>query len=207
MPIDLYSWPTPNGHKVHIMLCECRVDFNLHAVDINRDDRPRELLQCSPSGKIPAIVDSDVMGRPVSLFESGAILQYLALKTGCFAADVRSASWTETTAWLMFQMSSVGPIFGQASHFLNSAPDGNDYAKQRFVGQVHRICGVLERRLEQAKYLAGPSYGIADIAVFPWLRQPERKGINLASYPQLSRWFKSIAVRPAVQRGLDIFET
>jgi GST-like protein len=202
--IDVYSWPTPNGHKVHIMLEECGLPYRVHAVDIGAGDQFRpEFLAISPNNKIPAIVDSDGPdGKPISLFESGAILVYLAGKTGRFLpADVRGKY--KALEWLMFQMGGIGPMFGQAHHFRIYAPEKIEYAINRYTSEARRLYGVLDRRLAEVPYLAG-EYGIADIATFPWTRSHERQGVDLAQFPNVKRWYDIIAARPAVQRGVQV---
>ena len=202
--IDVYSWPTPNGHKVHIMLEECGLPYQVHAVDIGAGDQFKpEFLAISPNNKIPAIVDSDGSdGEPISLFESGAILIYLASKTGRFLpADVRGKY--KALEWLMFQMGGIGPMFGQAHHFRIYAPEKIDYAINRYTNEAKRLYGVLDRRLAEVEFLAG-DYGIADIATFPWTRSHERQGVELAEFPNVKRWFDAIASRPAAQRGVQV---
>ena len=205
--IDVYSWPTPNGHKVHIMLEECGLPYRVHAVDIGAGDQFRpEFLAISPNNKIPAIVDSEGPdGKPISLFESGAILIYLAGKTGRFLpTDVRGKY--KALEWLMFQMGGIGPMFGQAHHFRIYAPEKIDYAINRYTNEARRLYGVLDRRLGEVPYLAG-DYSIADIATFPWTRSHERQGVDLADFPNVKRWFDAIAARPAVQRGVEVLAT
>lgn len=202
--IDLYSWSTPNGHKVHIMLEECALPYSVHAVDIGAGDQfDPDFLKISPNNKIPAIVDSDGPdGEPISLFESGAILIYLAAKTGRFLPqDVRGKY--VALQWLMFQMGGVGPMFGQAHHFRLYAPQKIDYAIDRYTNETKRLYGVLDRRLAEVPYLAG-EYSIADIATFPWTRSYANQGVDLAEYPNVKRWFDAIAARPAVQRGVQV---
>ena len=202
--IDLYTWPTPNGHKVHIMLEECGLPYATHAVDIGAGDQFKpEFLAISPNNKIPAIVDPDGPdGRPISLFESGAILLYLAGKTGRFLpADVRGRY--VALQWLMFQMGAVGPMFGQAHHFRVYAPEKIDYAVNRYSNEAKRLYGVMDTRLGEVPYFAG-EYGIADMAIFPWVRPHERQGVDLADYPNVKRWFDAIAARPAVQRAVEV---
>ncbi len=202
--IDLYSWATPNGHKVHIMLEECGLPYRVHAVDIGAGDQFKpEFLRISPNNRIPAIVDSHGPdGKPISLFESGAILIYLASKTGRFLpGDVRGKY--KALEWLMFQMGGVGPMFGQAHHFRLYAPEPIEYAINRYTNEAKRLYGVLDRRLGEVPFLAG-EYGIADIATFPWTRSHTRQGVDLADYPNVKRWFDTIAERPAVQRGVTV---
>jgi GST-like protein len=202
--IDAYSWPTPNGHKVHIMLEECALPYRVHPVDISAGDQfEPEFLRISPNNRIPAIVDSDGPdGQPISIFESGAILVYLAGKTGKFLpADVRGKF--VALEWLMFQMGGVGPMFGQAHHFRIYAPEKIEYAINRYTNEAKRLYGVMDKRLSQVPYFAG-DYGIADMAIFPWTRSHERQGVALTDYPNVKRWFDSIAARPAVQRGVNV---
>lgn len=202
--IDVYTWPTPNGHKVHIMLEECGLPYTVHAVDIGAGDQFKpDFLRISPNNKIPAIVDSDGPdGKPISLFESGAILLYLAAKTGKFLPEDVRGKYV-ALQWLMFQMGSVGPMFGQAHHFRVYAPEKIPYAIDRYTNETKRLYGVLDRRLGEAPYLAG-EYSIADIATFPWTRSYANQGVDLAEYPNVKRWFDAIAARPAVQRGLRV---
>lgn len=203
--IDAYSWATPNGHKVHIMLEECGLPYRVHAVNIGAGDQFKpEFLRISPNNKIPAIVDSEGPdGKPISLFESGAILLYLASKTGKFLPDDVRGKY-ETLQWLMFQMGGVGPMLGQAHHFRIYAPEKVEYAINRYTNEAKRLYGVLDKRLAEHAYLAGDTYSIADIATFPWLRSWENQGVNLADYTHVKRWFDEIAARPAVQRGVEV---
>lgn len=203
--IDVFSWPTPNGHKVHIMLEECGLEYRAFPVDIGAGDQFKpEFLKISPNNKIPAITDPrGPDGKPISLFESGAILVYLAGKTGKFLPPGDRAKY-EVLQWLMFQMGTVGPMLGQAHHFRVYAPEKLDYAVNRYTNEARRIYGVIDRRLSQARYLGGDDYSIADIASFPWLRSWERQGIVLQEYPHLKAWFDKIAERPAVQRGVKV---
>jgi GSH-dependent disulfide-bond oxidoreductase len=203
--IDLYTWPTPNGHKIHIALEELGLPYNVHAVDIGEGDQFKpEFLKISPNNRIPAIVDQDgPNGKPMSLFESGAILIYLAEKTGKLLAPKGNARYVAIT-WLMFQMGNIGPMLGQAHHFRTYAPEKIPYAIERYTNEAKRLYGVLERRLSEVPYLAGTEYGIADIATFPWLRSWEKQGVTLSDYPGVQRWFDAIAARPAVQRGLQV---
>ena len=201
--IDLYSWATPNGHKVHIMLEECGLAYKVHPIDIGVGDQFKpEFLKISPNNKMPAMVDQDGPGgKPMSLFESGAILLYLASKTGKFLpADIRDR-WS-TLQWLMFQMGGVGPMLGQAHHFRNYAQVKIPYAIDRYVNEAKRIYGVIDRRLAQSPYIACDEYTIADMAIWPWLRLPDKQGVDKADFPHFCRWFDKIAARPAVQRGV-----
>ena len=202
--IDLYTWPTPNGHKVHILLEETGLAYRVHAVDIGAGEQfAPEFLRISPNNKIPAMVDSDgPKGRPYALFESGAMLLYLAAKTGRFLPEDIEQRY-DALQWLMFQMGGIGPMLGQAHHFRGYAPETIPYAVERYTKEANRLYGVLDRRLAQVEYLAG-DYGIADMAVWPWLRTHERQGVNLDEYPQVRRWFDAIGARPAVQRGVAV---
>ncbi|MBP6764135.1 MAG: glutathione S-transferase N-terminal domain-containing protein [Rubrivivax sp.] len=203
--IEVYSWATPNGHKVHIMLEECGLPYRAHAVDIGAGDQFKaEFLAISPNNKIPAITDPDGPGgKPISLFESGAILLYLAGKTGRFLpADV--AARYEVLQWLMFQMGGVGPMLGQAHHFRIYAPEKIPYAVDRYSNEARRLYGVMNKRLAKSRYIGGAEYSIADIAVFPWLRSWKNQGIHWDDFPHLKGWFDEIAARPAVQRGVEV---
>ncbi len=203
--IDLYTWPTPNGHKIHIMLEETELPYKVIPVDIGAGDQfDPDFLKISPNNKMPAIVDSDGPdGKPISLFESGAILIYLADKTGQFLSSDPRARYT-TLQWLMFQMGGVGPMLGQAHHFRIYAPEKLDYAYDRYTNEAKRLYGVLDRRLGEAAYLAGDDYTIADIATFPWLRSHENQGVDLGDFPNVKQWFEGIAARPAVVRGVAV---
>ena len=203
--IDLYTWPTPNGHKVHIMLEETGTPYKVHAVDIGAGDQFKaDFLKISPNNKMPAMVDPDGPGgKPISVFESGAMLIYLASKTGRFLpADLRD-KWS-TLQWLMFQMGGVGPMLGQAHHFLGYAPEKIPYAMDRYSNEANRLYGVIERRLAESKYIACREYTIADMAIVPWLRFPERQGVEVDKYPRLKKWRDAILDRPAVQRALQV---
>jgi GST-like protein len=202
--IDVHTWATPNGHKVHIMLEECALPYTVHAVDIGAGDQFKpEFLAISPNNKIPAIVDSDGPdGRPIALFESGAILLYLAARTGRFLpADVRGKY--VALQWLMFQMGGVGPMFGQAHHFRMYAPERIDYAINRYTKEANRLYAVMDKRLAEVPFFAG-DYSIADMAVFPWTRSHANQGVDLDEYPNVKRWFEAIGARPAVQRGVKV---
>ncbi|MBL9033191.1 MAG: glutathione S-transferase N-terminal domain-containing protein [Rhodospirillaceae bacterium] len=204
--IELYTWPTPNGHKVHIALEELGLPYTVHAVDIGAGDQFKpDFLKISPNNRIPAIVDRDGPGgRQMALFESGAILIYLAEKTGRLLAPKGSAARYAAIQWLMFQMGGIGPMLGQSHHFRVFAPEKYQYAIDRYTNEAKRLYGVLDRRLGEAPYLAGAEYGIADIATFPWLRYSEHQGVVLAEYPNVQRWFDVVASRPAVERGLQV---
>ncbi len=203
--IEVYSWPTPNGHKVHIMLEECGLPWRVHGIDIGAGDQFRpEFLAISPNNKVPAIVDPDGPdGQPMALFESGAILLYLAGKTGRFLpADTRGRY--EVLQWLMFQMAGVGPMLGQAHHFRIYAPEKVPYAIERYTREAQRLYGVMDKRLAASAWIAGDDYTIADIAIFPWLRSWQNQGIDWADFPHVKAWFDRIAERPAVQRGVQV---
>ena len=202
--LDLYTWPTPNGHKIHIMLEETGLKYQVTAIDIHKGDQFNpKFLKISANNKMPAITDHNgPNGEPYSLFESGAILMYLAEKTGQFIhQDV--ARRYQIIQWLMFQIGSIGPMFGQAHHFRQYAPKKIPYAVDRYTKEVSRLYGVLERRLDEKEYLAG-DYSIADIAVFPWTLSFERQGQSLDDYPNVKHWFEVINARPAVKRALKV---
>ncbi|HLW27142.1 MAG TPA: glutathione S-transferase N-terminal domain-containing protein [Kiloniellales bacterium] len=204
-PIQLYTWPTPNGHKVHIMLEELGLPYDVHPIDIGRGDQfAPEFLKISPNNKMPAIVDPDGPdGAPLSLFESGAILLYLADKHHRFIPQDERARQL-TLQWLMWQMGGLGPMLGQAHHFLRYAPVEIPYGRERYSKEAQRLYGILDKRLSEARYLAGEDYTIADMAVWPWTRSPEAQGVNRDSFPNFKRWFDEIAERPAVQRGVQV---
>ena len=204
-PIDVYSWPTPNGHKIHIMLEECDLPYRAHPVNIGKGDQfEAAFLKISPNNKIPAITDPEGPdGKPISLFESGAILVYLAGKTGKFLPTGDRDRY-EVLQWLMFQMGGVGPMLGQAHHFRMYAPEKLPYAIDRYSNEAKRLYGVIDKQLSTNKFIAGKSYSIADIAIFPWLRSHENQGIVLTDFPYVKEWFEGIAARPAVQRGVKV---
>jgi GSH-dependent disulfide-bond oxidoreductase len=207
--ISVYSWPTPNGHKVHIMLEECglHVGRDWQAVPVNigaGDQLTPEFLAISPNNKIPALVDPDGPdGQPISLFESGAILLYLAAKTGKFLPTTDRLKY-QVLQWLMFQMGGVGPMLGQAHHFRIYAPEKIEYAVNRYSNEAKRLYGVMDKQLAHSTFIACDEYTIADMAIFPWLRSWENQGIDWADYPHLKKWFDLIAARPAVQRGVKV---
>lgn len=207
--IDVHSWPTPNGHKVHIMLEECGLrlgrDWRVHPVNIGKGDQfEPAFLRISPNNKIPALVDpAGPDGQPISLFESGAILLYLAAKTGKFLPKSDRAKF-KVLEWLMFQMGGVGPMLGQNHHFRQYAPEKIGYAIDRYTNEARRLYGVMDRQLKAQKFIAGNQYSIADIAIFPWLRNWQNQGIDWADFPHLKQWFDTIAARPAVQRGVAV---
>lgn len=200
--IELYTWGTPNGRKVSVMLEECALAYNVHKINIGKDEQfAPEFLKLNPNGKIPAIVDSEGPdGKPISLMESGAILLYLASKTGQFLPADARGRWA-VTEWLMFQMASVGPMFGQCHHFLRAAKEQIPYGIERYTREKDRLYAVLDKRLGEQAFLAG-DYSIADIATYPWVSRHEWHKTDLAQYPNVRRWFDQISARPAVQRGM-----
>ena len=202
--IDLYTWPTPNGHKMHIMLEEVGLDYKVIPIDIGAGDQfDPEFLKISPNNKMPAMVDHDGPGgESYPMFESGAMLLYLAEKTGRLLPSEIRARY-RVTQWLMFQMGHIGPMLGQAHHFRAYAPETIPYAVDRYTNEAARLYKVLDTRLGQSEFLAD-EYSIADIAVFPWLRSYERQGQDLDDFPHVKRWFEVISARPAVQRGLEV---
>jgi GST-like protein len=201
--IDIYTWSTPNGYKVLIMLEETGIEYRLHPVDLGKGEQHRpEYLAINPNGKIPAIIDRDGPGgAPLPIFESGAILLYLAEKSGRFLPADPRERWP-VISWLMFQMGGVGPLLGQAGYFLNRAPEPVPFAVERYVAEAERLYGVVDRRLADRKFLAG-DYSIADIACFPWMREHQRFGLDIADYPNVARWLQAIGERPAVTRGIE----
>ena len=203
--IDVYSWATPNGHKIHIMLEECKLSYRAHPVDIGKGDQfTPEFLAISPNNKIPAMTDTDGPdGKPISLFESGAMLVYLAGKTGKFLGKTDRERYN-TLQWLMFQMGGIGPMLGQCHHFRNYAPEKIEYAINRYTNEAKRLYGVLDRQLAKTPYVAGKNYTIADIAIWPWMRNWKGQGVELDAVPNVKRWFADIEARPAVQRGVKV---
>ena len=203
--IDVWTWPTPNGHKVHIALEELAFPYKVIPVNIGAGDQFNpEFLAVTPNHRIPAIVDHEGLGgKPVTLFESGAILIYLAEKAGkLMPSDPHER--LACLQWLMFQMGGVGPMFGQYNHFAAYAPEKLPYAIDRYTNEVQRLHRVLEKRLSSSQYLAGNDYSIADIATFPWVRNPARRNVELEHFPAVKRWHDAIAARPAVQRGVEV---
>jgi len=211
-PIQLYSWATPNGHKIHIMLEECGLqlgrDWDVHAIDIGKGAQfTPEFLKISPNNKIPAMVDHAGPGnQAISLFESGAILMYLAEKTGKFMPK-NEVDRYKVLEWLMFQMGGVGPMLGQTHHFRIYAPEKIEYAINRYTNETKRIYGVIEKQLSQNPFIAGQEYSIADIAIFPWLRSWKNQGVEITDYPHLYKWFTQISERPAVIRGVEVLQS
>ncbi len=204
--IDLYTWPTPNGHKVHIFLEETGLEYTVIPVNILTGDQfDPEFLKISPNNKMPAMVDRDGPdGKPYAMFESGAMLLYLAEKTGRFMPTGMADRYT-VIQWLMFQMGGIGPMLGQAHHFRLYAPEKIEYAFNRYTNEASRLYRVVDTRLAEVEYLAG-DYSIADMATYPWLRYHENQGQKLEDYPHLKRWYDALSERPAVQRGLAVLQ-
>lgn len=204
--VELYYWPTPNGWKISIMLEETGLPYNVHPINIMAGDQFKpEFLKISPNNKMPAIVDYETPdGKPISIFESGAILMYLGEKTGELFPENARDRYT-VIQWLMFQMGGIGPMLGQAHHFRQYAPEQIPYAIDRYTNEATRLYGVLNKRLGEADYVAG-DYSIADIAIFPWILPYEQQGQSMADYPNLKRWFDAINSRPAVKKGLALLQ-
>jgi GST-like protein len=205
-PIELHFWPTPNGHKITIMLEECGLPYEVKYVNIMRGDQFKPaFLEISPNNRMPAIVDPDgPHGKPISVFESGAILQYLGRKTGLFYPQNERAR-IEVEQWLFWQMAGLGPMAGQCHHFRNYAPVKIEYAINRYTDEVNRLYGVMNMRLADTPYLAS-DYSIADMACFPWVRPYKNQGQDIAEFPHLDAWFKRVRDRPAVARALKVGE-
>ena len=206
--IDLYTWTTPNGRKVSIMLEETGLPYEVHLVDIGKDEQfAPSFLKVSPNNRIPAIVDRDADAGPVSVFESGAILIYLAEKTGKFLAP-KGEQRAKTLEWLMWQMGGVGPMLGQANHFINTAPEKIPHAIDRYIGEGARLIKVLDKRLGEAAYMGG-DYSIADMATYPWISVAfeliaQAKPDVVGEGANVRRWLDAVGARPAVQRGMDV---
>ena len=203
--IDLYSWGTPNGRKISVALEELGLKYQVFPINISKDEQfAPDFLKISPNNKIPAIVDHEPPwgGGPYSLFESGAILIYLADKTGKLIPPGAKGRY-DCLQWLMFQMGGLGPMLGQAHHFRRFAPEQLPYAIKRYTDETARLYRVMEKRLGEVAYLAG-EYSIADIASYPWITRHEWQGQSLADYPNLKRWYDAIAARPAVKRGFEV---
>ena len=203
--IDLYTWTTPNGRKVSIMLEECGLPYNVHKIDIGKGDQfTPEFVALNPNSKIPAMVDSNGPdGKSITLFESGAMLVYLAQHYQKFLPP----DWHQlyhVFQWLMFQMGGVGPMFGQTHHFLRAAPEQVPYAINRYKKETDRLYGVMDKELAKRDYLAGNFYSIADIATYPWVARYEWHKTDLKLFPNVKRWFDEIGKRPAVQRGMVV---
>ena len=203
--IDLYTWSTSNGRKASIMLEELGADYTVHPIHIGKGDQfTPEYLAINPNGKIPAIIDSDGPGgAPITVFESGAILIYLAEKHGRLL-PIEPVARMEVIQWLMFQMGGIGPMFGQVHHFLRAAKEQVPYGIERYGTEVRRLYGVLDRRLDGRDHLAGDGYSIADIATYPWVFRREWQGVDLAEFPNVKRWFDALGARPAVERGMNV---
>ena len=203
-PIDLYYWPTPNGHKITIFLEEVGLAYNVIGVNIGRGDQFKpDFLTISPNNRMPAVVDHDGPGgRPISIFESGAILQYLGRKTGKFYPAHERAR-VDVEQWLFWQVGGLGPMAGQANHFRLYAPERVPYGIDRYTNEVNRLFGVMNRRLADREFLAG-DYSIADIASVSWTKGWERMGQDIEEFPHLKRWLDTLLARPAVQRGLAV---
>lgn len=203
--IDLYTWGTPNGRKVSVMLEECGLPYQAFPVNISKDEQfEPDFLKISPNNKIPAIVDSDGPdGQPISVFETGAILIYLAQKTGRFLpSDPRK--FADVMQWLMWQMGGVGPMMGQAHHFRRFAPEKIPYAIDRYTNETRRLYGVLDKQVSDKEWLAAGEYTIADIATFPWIARHEWQGMVLEDFPNLKRWYDAIWARDAVKKGFEV---
>lgn len=204
--IDLYTFTTPNGRKASIMLEEVGLPYRVHRIDITKDEQfAADFLKVSPNNKIPAIVDPDGPGgKPISVFESGAILIYLAEKTGSKLLPADPRLRTGTLEWLMFQMAGVGPMFGQANHFVRFAKEKVPYGIKRYTDEVLRLFGVMDRRLAQTSHLAGDACTIADIATYPWVASSDMLGLDTAGFTSVAAWRRRMGERPAVQRGMSI---
>jgi GSH-dependent disulfide-bond oxidoreductase len=202
--IELYTWSTPNGRKVSIMLEECGLPYRVHKINIgtNAEQFTPQYLKLSPNGKIPAIVDPDgPEGKPYAMMESGAILIYLADKTGRFFPEKKKY---DVLQWLMFQMGHVGPMFGQAHHFMRAKKDEVPYGTERYGSEARRLYGVMDRQLERNEFIAGSEYTIADIATYPWTARHEWHRVELAQFPNVKRWYDAVGARPAVVRGMAV---
>ena len=202
--VDLYTWGTPNGRKVSIMLEECELPYRTHAIDIGKGDQHgADFVAINPNGRIPAIVDGNGPdGLPFNLFESGAILLYLAKKAGRLLPRDERRQF-ETLQWLMFQMAGVGPMFGQAHHFLRAAPEPVPYGIERYSRETRRLYAVMDGHLKKHDFLAD-EYSVADVATYPWVARHEWHKVALEDFPAVKRWFETIGARPAVQRGMAV---
>ncbi len=202
--IDFYYWPTPNGWKVAIMLEECALPYNMIPLNIGKGEQfTPEFLAISPNNRMPAILDHDVEGDPVPVFESGAILFYLAEKTGKFMPR-DALGRKEALEWLFWQVGNQGPLAGQLSHFVNYAPQDEHYARERYANEYDRCLGVLERRLAERPYILGQDYSIADMICWPWVLIAKPLGQSLDDFPQVARWRQAVKERPAVRRAVDL---
>ena len=201
--IDLFTWSTPNGRKVSIMLEEIGLDYEVHAINITKGEQhDPKFLEIAPNNKIPVIVDRD---NGLSLMESGAILQYLARKSGQFLPATDTDFW-KMQEWLMFQMASVGPMFGQVHTFVRYGESKNVEASERYLKECHRLYGVMDNHLSDRNYFLGVNYSIVDIAIFPWIGRHDWQTVNLNDYPNVAKWYVNLAGRPAVQRGWNVPE-
>jgi GSH-dependent disulfide-bond oxidoreductase len=202
--IELYYWPTPNGFKITMMLEECSLPYDVKYINIGKGDQfEPEFLKIAPNNRMPAIIDPDGPdGNPISVFESGAILQYLGRKSGKFYPEDERAR-VKVDEWLFWQMGGLGPMAGQAHHFRHYAPVKIDYAYDRYTDEVNRLYGVMDIRLGEVEFLAG-DYSIADMAAYPWVRPYKRQGQDLAEFPNLEAWYKRIHDRPAVARAVEV---
>jgi len=202
--IDFYTWSTPNGRKVSIMLEECKLDYNLIPINIIKDEQFEEkFLNISPNNKIPAIYDHETN---ISMMESGSILLYLSEKTGVFFPKNDTDRW-KRDEWLMFQMASLGPMLGQVHHFIKFNAGKSAYAEERYYNEAMRIYGVLDKRLGESQFVAGKDYGIVDISIWPWISRYEWQNIDLNKFSNILRWYKEIASREAVIKGYDVPNT
>ncbi len=204
--IEVWTWPTPNGHKIHIALEELGLPYKVIPINIGKGDQFKpEFLAITPNHRIPAIVDPDGPGgKPFTLFESAAIMMYLSEKCGGALIPKDPVGKYRCLEWMMFQMGGVGPMFGQYNHFASYAVEKIPYAIERYSNEVIRLHRVLDKRLSETEWLAGTEYSMADIITFPWIRNPDRRGIDLAAYPNVKRWHDAVAARPAVQRGVQV---
>ena len=207
--LKVYSWPTPNGHKVHIMLEECGLrlgrDWEAFPINIGTGDQfTPDFLAISPNNKIPALVDPDGPdGKPMALFESGAILLYLAAKTGKLLPKTDRLKY-QVLQWLMFQMGGVGPMFGQAHHFMRAKKDEVPYGSERYGNEAKRLYGVMDSQLKKNEFISGSEYTIADIAIYPWVARHEWHRVDLAGFPNVKRWYDKVGARPAVVKGMAV---
>lgn len=204
--IDLYTWSTPNGRKASVMLEEVGLPYTVHPINIMAGDQNgADFRAVNPNGKIPAIVDPDGLdGQAMTIFESGAILMYLAEKTGSDLLPSAPEARYAVMQWLMFQMGGVGPMFGQFAHFVHFAKEDVPYAKDRYSAEVKRLYAVMDEQLSKNDYLAGANYSIADISTYPWVARYEWHPIDIADFPSIKRWYETISARPAVQKGMNV---
>ncbi|MFQ5766137.1 MAG: glutathione binding-like protein [Rhodospirillales bacterium] len=204
--IDLYTWGTPNGRKVSVMLEELGLDYNVHEVDISKGQQHEpQFLEISPNNRIPGIVDSEGPGgEAIKMFETGAILIYLAEKTKSELYPTDPRKRAVTLQWLMWQMGGVGPMFGQAHHFMFNPAEDVPYAKERYHNETKRLYKVMNTRLGEAKHLGGDDYTIADIATYPWVQRYNRHQVDLAEFPNVKRWYDEISKRPTVKKGMAV---